>query len=168
MMKKIMSELRINDFMKYPVWEWDLRSDTDCTIKSIDKYPVSEMSNRIVGTYCKTNSNDEIFCVISNIDLEDPKATDLFITISVMEEDREFYLARYFDVDYDRNGPESLSKWLNKKMEDIFPISWDISKIVSGKSIVKRGIINSIIKNKLTEEEIMKFSLRKRTKAKPN
>jgi hypothetical protein len=65
-------------------------------------------------------------------------------------------LARYHDVDYKNNGAEKLCELLNLNYNDIFPICYDLSRLVkktSGKMEYKEP------EKKLKRSEIIALAL---------
>ena len=86
--------------------------------------------------------------------------THQFLAVTVFRDgDEAFDLARYFDADYDRCGPSGLAHFLGRDVEEIFPMSYDISNVASGTEDVVKGSIPLAPAEKLTEEELLRLAI---------
>src|SRR5262249_3802098 len=74
-----------------------------------------------------------------NIDPWDLRSTLQFLTVAMWYRDRCFPLARYRDPWRDKMGPEALARFLDLKVDEVFPISYDISSIGFGEPAVLAG-----------------------------
>lgn len=158
---KPLSELTISEMDLYPVWEYviDDRYD-EFYIIPVPRLPVTSLKTRFICTDITTHSRNRYRAILDNIDLTDQLMTDTFLSATIIIDDEWFTLARYFDITYDLNGPSQLSENLKLNIEDIFPIEYDISSIVSGSHINTIGYIPlkpSII---LPIDDIIKMSVR--------
>jgi hypothetical protein len=70
-------------------------------------------------------------------------------------------LARYFDVDYERRGPQQLADFLGLEICEVFPISYDISFVAIGENAVLKGSIPAEPEVKLSKSEIIRLSILK-------
>ena len=59
-------------------------------------------------------------------------------------------------------GPEALAKRLGLRVEDLFPIHYDISSLCVGDSAALIGLIDKEPKERLTRAQLMELTLRKR------
>jgi hypothetical protein len=84
------------------------------------------------------------------------RRTRQFLALTVFggESQGGFTLARYFDVDYERRGPAALAGFLGLRVEEVFPVAYDIGAVAVGLAEVIRGSIPSEPAEKLTEEEL--------------
>ena len=157
-MSKPVHELTPEDFQAYPVWEFDSETedapDRDETwVRPVEQSPVTDMSNRIIGTTVILNNGAEMVACLGNIELNSRKATREFLILSLWHEGRWLDLARYFDVDYDRRGPVDLGRQLQLAINDVFPIHYDISANAKGPESVLRGVIPMEPDQRLSDEE---------------
>ena len=163
---KPVEELTIRDLKRYPVWGFDLANEgqdgrDETWVKPVKTLPVTDLSNRIVGTYARLACGNSVYCLLGNISLNDLRLTQQFLGITVYKNNYEkFFLARYFDIDYDCSGPEALTRFLGMRIEDVFPILYDISSIAVGHDVVIKGTIPQEPAERLPEEELSKLVLR--------
>lgn len=75
--------------------------------------------------------------------------------ISLKKGDEWFHLARYFDSEYGRYGPEQLAGFLGLPVDEVFPISYDISLIAEGNEDVLKGQFHSEPLERLSRDERM-------------
>lgn len=130
--------ITISDLQEFPVWEFDIENegqpDRDETwMIPVTELPVSDLSNRLVGTQAQLSSGEFVSCILGNIDLNNRQKTEQFLCLTVLKDDgNQFFLARYFDSDYDQQGPEALASFLGMSVDEIFPITYDISASAAG------------------------------------
>ena len=158
-MKRLISTLKPTDFTNHPIWEWDLNSDDDQSLVPVLDYPVPTIDNRIIGIKCVLSNDENVSCILSNIDLSNQEKTDLFITLSAWNGSRYINLCRYFDAGYDNHGPDHLATALGYVVNQIFPIRWDISKYVKSITSCSSGLIHANPKKRITLVEIIKLAL---------
>ncbi len=161
-LSKPVEELQISDLNQYAVWEYiteEIASD-ETWVQPVTDYPITSLSNRIVGTKVRLKNCVEYWAILSNISLNDPKSTEHFLTLWIERETKWFEMARYFDVDYHKRGPVQLADFLGITVDDIFPIAYDISSVAVGRKEVICGTIPLEPKDKLTYEELIEISLR--------
>jgi len=161
---KIISRLGVKDISKHPVWEFenqDTNARSDRRIRPIVDLPVKSLAGRLVGTQVQLASGEMRWAVLSNITLTNPKKSAHFLTAWIEDHGQWFELARYFDVDYRRRGPEQLAQFLGMGMAEVFPISYDISSLAEGPPGVLRGHIDKDPHERLTEDEIVALAIAK-------
>ena len=69
------------------------------------------------------------------------------------------FLSRYFDVDYSENGPEALARFLGLDVDEVFPISYDITRYADGN---RASLVGSILKEpreKLTRAQLIALAV---------
>jgi len=117
---------------------------------------VLDLSNRVIGTLAQLASGESVYCLLGNIELQHQQKTKQFLTLTVLKDDGDrFFLARYFDTDYEISGPDALARFLDLPVEKVFPISYDISKSATGLGPVVKGLIEKEVLEKLSDEERM-------------
>jgi len=156
--------MEIAHFEAFSVWEFDLANETkpgrdETWVKPVWLYPVSHLDNRIVGTHLTLANGQTKFGVLSNVVLQDARRTAQFLLVQFMEGQEWFPLERYFDVAYDQHGPTALAEFLDLPLDQIFPLSYDISSVARGLPEVVRGTIPIKPKEILSDEERMKLIL---------
>ena len=158
---KPVTELTVEDLTRYPVWEFDLEYESEdgqdeTWVKPVKELPVTDLSNRVVGIQARFTGGATTYALLGNIDLRHLRKTQQFLTISLLIGDSYWFpLARYHDSGYARNGPQALARYMNLSLEEIFPISYDISNIARGLDAVVRGSIPAEPVERLTDDERM-------------
>jgi len=154
-----------DEILHHKVWEFDLDEENyapeqdEAWVCPVCTLPVSSLENRVVVTQVMLANGESAVAVLSNVDLDDPRATREFITISVEKGRAWFHLARYFDAEYKNYGPEELANFIGLSVEEVFPIRYDISDVAMGSGEVVRGEVNAEPLEKLTDEERMSLVL---------
>jgi hypothetical protein len=160
---KPVDELAVADLERSPVWQYDLdrEGDHDETwVRPVKSLPVTDLSNRVVGTVARLACGEGVFCLLGAISLDDARCTRQFLGFTAFGKDEErFDLARYFDSDYNSHGPEALAKFLEKTVADVFPVVYDISKVASGLPDVVRGTLFAVPPERLSDEEIRSLAI---------
>lgn len=150
--------------MKHPLWEFDLATEDkpgqdETWVLPVKRLPVSSLANRIVATRVRLANASWVVAMLGNISLGSARYTKQFATLSVAVGERWFHLARYFDVGYSERSPLVLANALGLPVEDVFPISYDLTGIAVGLPEVVRGEITAEPKERLTREELIKLAL---------
>ncbi len=158
---KMLRELGPNDFIDFPIWKFDRQAAWDEPLLTPDPFlPVTELSNRLVGTKVRLNNGNERWAMLSNMHLNDIRSTSHFLTLSIEQQGNWFDLARYHDVDYLRRGPTQLAAFLHLQISDVFPIAYDISNYAIGLPSVVRGVINTDPSERLSQAELNELALK--------
>lgn len=127
-------------------------------MEPVSRLPVDSLSNRIVGTRAVLRSGREVWATLGNVSLWNVRQTRQFLTVSVELGHRWFHLVRYFDAARDRYGPAGLAAFLGLAVEEVFPISYDISAVARGLPEVVRGKIPAEPEERLSEDELMRLT----------
>lgn len=157
MAKKTIETISVRDIQANSVWKYGRGGDT--SIEPVRKMPCTTLIGRIVGTRVELADGTFAWALLGNIDTDKPEFSKHFMTLSMESCGNWFHLARYHDYDYSVRGPEKLSEWLNKPLEHIFPISYDIQHVFNRESIALKGKIDKEPKEKLTRAEIISMSV---------
>jgi hypothetical protein len=163
-MPKPVHQLTPQDFIAFPVWEYDVDAEAEdgrdeTWVRPVQSYPVSDLANRVIGTLVTLNNGCRMAASLGNIDSSSEAATREFLTLSLWFREDWIDLARYFDVDYDTRGPQAFSKQLDLKIDEVFPILYDISQHAQGLQAVLRGSIDAQPKFRLSDDERMALIL---------
>lgn len=106
---KPVESLTVADFRTHPVWVY-LNDDEigETMTRPVEKLPVETLDNRIVGTQVRLANGLQVWAIIGNVDVTNPRATQHFLTLSIERGGKWFYLARYHDIRFASEGPEAL------------------------------------------------------------
>ncbi|MFN0019306.1 MAG: hypothetical protein ACKVP0_13665 [Pirellulaceae bacterium] len=154
---KPLDKLTTEDLARYPVWQFDNENETihgrdETWVVPFVDLPVDTLSNRIVAVKLHVGRR-EFVGMLSNIDLDDLRATQEFAALSVYHRRSWFHLLRYFDIGYEQSGPRQLAEFIGVPFEEVFPIPYDISTVAVGHPKVVRGRINAEPEIRLSENE---------------
>jgi len=154
--------LSIADMERHPVWKFSNDDHHDTSVYPLNEYPVINTGGVLFTTQIRFANEKLFWAIIGNVHSENVLATEQFLALSIVHNDKKLPLARYFDPTFARLGPESFAKLLNYSVDDVFPISYDISKYVIAPEEITKGKILKEPKQRLSKDELMKMVLRKR------
>lgn len=160
---KPVTALTADDIVRFPVWEFDtgreaLPGRDETWVVPVTGLPVASLAGRVVGVALRFGGREEVG-LLGNIDLGDPRATREFVTLSVSRAGSWFHLARYFDPDRDRRGPDRLAEFLGLPVGDVFPVRYDLSAVAVGHPDAVRGRIDAEPAARLTADQRMALIL---------
>ncbi|MHB1457633.1 MAG: hypothetical protein ACYC0V_12035 [Armatimonadota bacterium] len=154
-------EIPIDELLQYGVWTFDMDEESytpeqdESWVVPVTHLPIDDFNNCIVVTNLRLANNQTVTGMMDNIDLDSIEKTEVFIGVSIAKDGEWFHLARYFDVEYDRYGPERLAEFLGLSIDEVFPVSYDIGSLAVGAERVLKRSIPAKPERRLTEEEIM-------------
>lgn len=154
---KPVEEIQIADLEAFPVWEFAKAGET--RVRPVRDLPVKSLMFRFVGTQVRLANGSHVWANIFNVEPSDPRRTEQFLTLTVYKDTKRFVLSRYFDFDFAESGPESLASFLGLPLNEVFPISYDITHHVVGNSAALSGVITKDPRERLTEKEIIALIL---------
>jgi hypothetical protein len=104
-----------------------------------------------------------------NINPDDPRQTQHVLVLSIERNGEWFHLARYHDFDFDRRGPDALSRFLDLPIDEVFPISYDIRELAHGDPTALAGRVLKEPTERLSRSEIREMirMARARRRARP-
>jgi len=158
----MINRLSVQDFSKHPVWAYyenDASKRDDRCVRPVLDLPVKSLMGCLVGTQILLANGVAKWAVLSNITVTNQRKSKHFLTVWIEDHGEWFELARYFDVDYKRRGPEQLARFLGMRQDEVFSIAYDITAAVQGGFPVLRGRIEADPEEKLTEDEIIALTL---------
>lgn len=158
-MKKPISQLRIEDLARCPVWDYFEDEAGRVIASPVAEMPVDSLQNRLIGCPVRLNSGFQVWAQLSNIDLKNQRSTSQFLMLSIERGGLWFCLARYFDVDYARRGPPALAQFLGLSVHEVFPIAYDIGRFVVGARISTAGQIPRDPPVRLSQAELSALAL---------
>ena len=156
----LVDDIRGGDLIDHPVWTIkSRRTKTDFEVTPVKRLPCKSLDNKLVFVPVCLACGDTYWGMFSNVDISDEKLTRHFITFSLLKGEKWIHLARYFDADYRKRGPAALAKQLKMELNDVFPISYDLSDIVSNPPNWLSGNIPSSPSEKLSLDEIVALAV---------
>jgi len=156
---KDVNALTVADLKAFPVWEYVNDDEKgEMAVRPV-RTPVSSLSGRLVGTVIRLANEAEVWALIGNVDASKPRPTQHFLTLSVFRDEQCFTLARYHDVDAHKRGPQALADFLGLPIDQVFPISYDLSRFSKGDLAALTGRIEKEPRERLTRDELIKLSV---------
>lgn len=160
MSKKLIEDLTKSDFTAYPVWIFiNDDEEGEMALKPVKKMPAKNLDGKVVGCQVQFANGTSHMAMLGEIDVDNPKRTEQFITLSVEKGGKWFRLSRYFDHDFKKNGPEGLSQFMGLDTGGIFPVSYDIRKFTGGKTAALLGTITEAPRVVMARQERMDLAL---------
>jgi hypothetical protein len=161
---KRVEALTVADLEHFPVWQYtnDDEKFAGMGVRPIKKTPVKNLDGCIVGTKIHLANGAFVWALIGNVDSDNPRRTQHFLTLSVCRDGRWFTMARYHDFDSNERGPQALADFLELRVDQVFPISYDISPFCIGESAALIGTIEEEPREKLTDAQIIALAVRRR------
>ncbi|MBF8305960.1 MAG: hypothetical protein HW398_1148 [Acidobacteria bacterium] len=157
---KPVEALQVADLQSNAIWQYvndDARGET--VVRPIKRSQVRSLTGKLVGTQVQLANGDLAWALIGNIDVENPRLTRHFLTLSVERNGKWFALARHHDFDYSTRGPNALAKFLGLEVNQVFPISYDITLYSAGDRAVLSGQIPRQPREKLSRAQIIALAV---------
>ena len=155
---KPFAEVTVSDIAVSPVWEFatdEEESHDETWVRPVKTLPVDCLDSMVVGTKVLLGNGTKRWAILVNVDLDNARRTRQFLVMMIEKDGDWFELARYFDVDYARRGPMQLAAFLDMSVEDVFPISYDVSALAIGKPDVTTGRVAAEPDERLSDDERM-------------
>ena len=159
---KPVKSLTVADFQAHPVWEY-LNDDEigETMVRPVEKLPVETLDNRLVGSQVRLANGSQVWALIGNFDVTNPRAIQHFLTLSIERGGKWFHLARYHEVGFPAEGPEALARFLGLRVDDVFPITVDVRRYVQGDPEALTAIVLKEPRERLTDAELIAISFGK-------
>jgi|SRR5271166_1568560 len=158
---KDISSLSPADLRSQPVWRYansDGRGETQ--VDPVKTLPVRSLSGCIVGGEIELSCRKKVWAIIGNVDLTNPELTTHFVTLSIFDDKGErFHLARYHDFDYAERGPIQLAAFLGLRVNEVFPIRWDVSRYAQGADTALHGTIKEEPTVRLSRAQVIALAV---------
>src|SRR5450756_442436 len=160
---KPVESLTVADFKAHPMWEY-LNDDEigETMVQPVKMIPVETLDNRLLGTQVRLANGLQVWALIGNVDVTNPRATQHFLTLSIERSGKWFFLARYHDVGFTAHGPEALARFLGLGVDDVFPITVDVRRFVRGGPAALAAIVLKEPQERLTSAELNAMAVRRR------
>jgi hypothetical protein len=150
-----------SDLEQHPVWEAILDDEADePSVFPIESLPVTNLDSRFAATRMRLANGKHLWTMLFNVDLTDSRKTEHLVHLRIERNGTWFWLARYWDVDIDRNGPYALAQFLALSIDEVFPMHYDLTGVATGLPSVIKGQITREPRERLTEHEIIKMIVR--------
>jgi hypothetical protein len=156
---KPVGELSSVDLDEHPVWEFVNSEDDETLVRPVLKVPVSDLQGKVVGTTVYFANGRPVRAILGNIDLQDTRRTQHFLTVSMDLDGRWLHLARYHDPDFQERGPKEIAIVFGLSVEEVYPILYDIREHVVGELKVVSGNIMAEPQERLTRAELINLSV---------
>ncbi len=160
--KKLVDQLTAHDLLAFPVWEYinddgDGPTNQDETwVRPVSGLPIDTAENRVIGTRVRLANGSSPFALLGNVDLANREKTAHFLVISLVgAKGLEFDLARYHDVDASQRSPQAFAAFLGLRVEEVFPIEYDISELVCADERLAKGLIEVQPSVTLTRKQLI-------------
>jgi hypothetical protein len=142
------------------VWEYADGTDADSTwVRAVKSVPVESLIGKVVGQRVRLANGELMWALIGNLDAHDSGLNEHFVTLSIESGGKWFHLARYHDHDSARRGPEALSHFLSLKVDDVFPIYFDVREYVKGSGEALTGTVERVPRNRLSRADLIALSV---------
>ena len=149
------------DLRKNPVWEFVNDDELgELAMRPIRKLPVKNLNGRLVGTELILANGQKVFGLLGNVKVNNPKFNKHFMTVSVERDGQWFMMSRYHDYDAADRGPAALAAFLGMTIDNIFPISYNISNVSLGESESLVGCIPKEPQERLTRAQVIALAVR--------
>jgi hypothetical protein len=155
-------QLTPQHFEQHPIWQFALESEADegeCAVRPLTRLPASHLNGRVVGLLVRFAGGQEVWAMLGNVDCKSTKLNQHFLGGSFWIDDRWVPLARYHDPDHHLNGPDALAEAFTLPIEEVFPIRYDLRRVVRGSDEALVGVFEREPKQRLTGEELILLAL---------
>jgi hypothetical protein len=153
-------DLRAPDVEAFPVWEFVNNDEIgETVVRPVKTIPVKSLFGRFVGTQVHLACGKTVLALLANIKSNNPKSTKHFLKLIVFQSGKRFILARYHDFNWNRQGPQALADFLGMRIEDVFPISYDVSRFSKGDPAALAGKVEAEPTERLTRPEIIALAV---------
>jgi hypothetical protein len=141
-MKRI-EQLEVQDFKRHPVWALEINEDDAFVyVSPVLSLPVNSLNGRIIGVETVLNSGLKLWCHLGNVDTVNPSSNEHFVSASFYVKGKWHRLSRYHDFDATAHGPKNLADVLNLSIEEVFPITYDLTPYVNASVSVTNSVID--------------------------
>ena len=157
---QLVTKLRPDDLKVHPIWRFVADDEPNETyVLPARARRVTRLTGKIVGTEVTLADGSRRWALLSNVDSDNPKSLEHFITLSLFVGRGWFHLARYHDIDATRRGPRVLAVALRRPIGKVFPISYDLRPYVRNAPPWLKGAIHSSPRHRLTRAQIISLAV---------
>lgn len=153
---KTVDALAIEDLEEHPVWQYaDNEASDETDLRPVRRLPVTNLTGKIVGVRVVLANGQQRWALFGNVDTTNARLTEHSLTLSVERDGRWFHAARYHDFDYEQRGPEQLASFLGLRVDDVYPISYDLRQHAEGDPLALCGTVRKEPTERLSRAEII-------------
>jgi hypothetical protein len=152
MNQKQISSLTLEDLGSH-VWQFVNNDET--IVEPVPSVPVDSLDGRVVAVPVVLANGLRVPALVGNLDLARPHLIEHYLTLSLLLDGKWFTLARYHDIDAEKNGPRRLAALLGLPIDAIFPIRYDVREYVTRSSPVLAGTVPAIPSKPLSRSELI-------------
>lgn len=157
---KPISSIAVIDLLANPVWEFTNKDGADETfVRAVKRIPVNDLTGKLVGTQVRLAKGNQVWALIGNVDVKSARMTEHFLTLSIEANGEWFSLARYHDFDHAERGPEALARFLHLRVEEVFPIAFDIRSYARGDPQALCSTVQQAPRERLSRAEIIAMAV---------
>lgn len=160
---KLPNALTPSDLKRFPVWEFVNDDEVgELALRPVKRVPVRSLRSRLVGSEFRLANGRRVWGLLGNVSVDDPRLTEHVRTIAVECEGVWFWMSRYHDFEAAKRGPEELARFLGLPVEDVFPITYDISSVSLGAAGALVGSIEREPRERLTRSQVISLVVKGR------
>lgn len=154
------SALRPDTLREFPLWRYTGADEPHETwVQPLKSRRTSTLVGKLIGTEVTLADGTPRWALFGNIDPNDPRLTEHFLTMSLFVRNRWFHLARYHDFDARRRGPAALAASLRRPVGAVFPIAYDLRPYVRGDYPSLAGAITARPRERLSRSAIIALAV---------
>ncbi len=159
-----MGALNRQDFNRHPVWEFQVGSEwlpwrDETWLSPVKRLPVESLDNRLVGTILKLANGQAVRGTLGNISLRNARATRQFIDVEISHNGKSYQLQRAAAPMTPYLNAQGLAEALRLRIEQVFPITYDLSDVAVGDPKIIKGSIEAELPENLSPDDRMKLIL---------
>lgn len=159
-MRKNFNDLCVNDILEHPIWRFTNNNPQDeLEIEAIDGSNLTDLGGVTLSSKVTFADGSSQLALFQNVSLAGQKVNDHFLSLTIEKDGEWFPLARYHDVAFDRHGPLQLSSFVGKKVQDVFPIEYDLREILKSHASRLVGVVHAEPPVRLTDEQLISLAL---------
>ena len=160
---KRVDKLTESDFRTAPVWQFTNSDEDETVVRPVKEVPVTSLRNTVVGVQVTLANGTERWAMIGNVAPRNARLTKHWLTLSILERSKWFHLGRYHDHDATKRGPKALAAFLKLRVDDVFPITYDISRYVKGDRDALVGTVEKKPQERLTRAQVIALAVPRRS-----
>lgn len=151
-------DLHEQDLASHELWSYAPSATAEILVRP-SKGSNGSLSNKLVSTKVRFSNGQVVRALIGNLDCSNFQLNEHFLTLSILFNGNWFHLARYHDPDCQEHGPEELAKFVGKRVDEVFPIDYDLGPSLCHNGVSISGRIFDVPKSPLTREEIIRLAV---------
>lgn len=157
---KPVTALTVADVVAAPVWQFmNLDSRGELLVRAVEELPVKHLDGCVLGASVLLANGETKTALLGNINATDAFKTKHFLTVALEDGNGWFHLARYHDADRDQHGPGWLAAALGLRVEDVFPLEYDVRHLCSGLEDALAGVIEAEPRELLSRSQLITLAV---------